>query len=124
LDWAISLGVKRIFSLAAFLTDRPFETPRVYCTVTDALLLEDLKKYGVVPLDEGTISGTNGLILGLAKKKNIEGICLLGENARSPIFHREYILDTKAVRAVLDVLVASLNLRVDMEPLDKQNKAN
>jgi uncharacterized protein (TIGR00162 family) len=122
LDWAISLGVKRIFSIAALLTDRSFETPSVYGTATTSVLLEGLKKHGVLPLDQGSISGTNGLIIGLAKKKNIDGICLLGETRGYQTAEGLYVLDPRAVRAVLDVLTSSLNLKVDMTLLDKQTK--
>ena len=120
LDWAVSLGVKRVFSIAALLTDRSFETPSVYGTTTNSVLLEEIKGHGVLPLDQGSISGTNGLIIGLAKKKNIEGICLLGETRGYQTPEGLYVLDPRAVRSVLNVLAALLNLKVDMTLLDKQ----
>jgi uncharacterized protein (TIGR00162 family) len=122
LDWAISLGVKKVFSIAALLTDRSFETPNVYGTTTTPVLLEEIKKYGVLSLDQGSISGINGLIIGLAKKKNIDGICLLGETRGYQTPEGLYVLDPRAVKAVLDVLTALLNLKTDMTLLDKQTK--
>jgi uncharacterized protein (TIGR00162 family) len=79
LDWAIENGVKRVYSVAALVTDRQFDVPAVYGTATSAALLEEAKASGVQPLDHGVIGGENGLILGLAKKKDLDGVCLLAE---------------------------------------------
>lgn len=122
LDKVISLNVKRVYSIAAFLTTRPFTQPRVYGTVTAPSLVEEIKKHGVHLMDQGTISGTNGLIFGLAKKKNIEGICLLGETRGYQTAAGQYLFDAKAVRVILNVLADMLNLKIDMKSLDKQSK--
>ena len=122
LDWAVANGVKKVFSLAAYVTDRTFETPNVYGTATSSEALEELKKKGVVPLDQGIISGENGLIMGLAKKRDVEAVCLLGETRGYQTPTGQYIIDAKATKAVLNLLASVLNLKVDMEPLDKQAK--
>jgi uncharacterized protein (TIGR00162 family) len=122
LEWAVANGVKKIFSLAAYVTDRMFETPNVYGTATSSEALEELKKKGVVALDQGIISGENGLIMGLAKKRDVEAVCLLGETRGYQTPTGQYILDAKATKAVLKLLTSILNLKVDMEPLDKQAK--
>jgi hypothetical protein len=122
LDWAVANGVKKVFSLAAYVTDRTFETPNVYGTATSSEALEELKKKGVVPLDQGIISGENGLIMGLAKKRDVEAVCLLGETRGYQTPTGQYIIDAKATKAVLNLLTSILNLKVDMEPLDKQAK--
>jgi uncharacterized protein (TIGR00162 family) len=122
LDWAVAHGVTKVFSLAAYVTDRTFETPNVYGTATSAEALEELKKKGVVPLDQGIISGENGLIMGLAKKRDVEAVCLLGETRGYQTPTGQYIIDAKATKAVLNLLTSMLNLKVDMEPLDKQAK--
>lgn len=122
LDWAVANGVKKVFSLAAYVTDRTFETPNVCGTATSAEALEELKKKGVVTLDQGIISGENGLIMGLAKKRNIEAVCLMGETRGYQTPTGQYIIDAKATKAVLNLLKSILNLKVDMEPLDKQAK--
>jgi len=122
LDWAVAHGVKKVFSLAAYVTDRTFETPNVYGTATSSEALEELKKQGVMPLDQGIISGENGLIMGLAKKRDVEAVCLLGETRGYQTPAGQYIIDAKATKAVLNRLTSILNLKVDMEPLDKQAK--
>ncbi|MBT0160128.1 proteasome assembly chaperone family protein [Candidatus Bathyarchaeota archaeon A05DMB-2] len=120
LDWAVANGVKKVYSLAAYVSDRVFDVPNVYGTATSAEALEEMKKMGVIPLDEGVISGENGLIIGLAKKRNVDAICLMGETRGYQTPTGQYIIDAKASKAVLKLLTASLNLKVDMEPLDEQ----
>jgi uncharacterized protein (TIGR00162 family) len=120
LDWAIGHGVKKVFSVAALVTDKPFEAPSVFCTATNSALIEDMKKFNVQPLDQGIIGGENGLIVGLAKKKNIEGICLLSETHGYQTSSGEYVTDAKAAKAALNVLNCILALKVNMEPMYKQ----
>ena len=122
LDWAVENGVKKVFSLAAYVTGRTFETPNVYVTATSAEALEELKKKGGAPLDQGIISGENGLIMGLSKKKGVEAFCLLGETRGYQTPTGQYFIDAKASKAVLKLLTSTLNLKVDMEPLEKQAK--
>jgi len=122
LDWAVDNGVKKVFSLAAYVTDRTFDAPRVYGTATSSELLEGLKERGVVPLAEGLISGENGLIMGLAKKRSVEAVCLLGETRGYQTPSGHYFIDAKASKAVLNMLALILNLKVDMGPLEKQAK--
>jgi len=122
LDWAVDNGVKKVFSLAAYVTGRAFDTPRVYGTATSSEALVELKKKGVVPLDQGIISGENGLIMGLAKKRGVEGVCLLGETRGYQTPAGQYFIDAKASKSVLTMLASILNLKVDMEPLEKQAK--
>jgi uncharacterized protein (TIGR00162 family) len=122
LDKVLSLGVKRVYSIAAFLTNRSFKTPKVYGTTTDPALIDNLEKYGVLPMDHGIISGMNGLIFGLAKRKKMEGICLLGETRGYRTTTGQYLLDSKAVKEILKILTEILDLKVNMEPLDKQTE--
>ena len=120
LDWAIEKKVKRVISIAALVTDRPFEVPSVYCTTTSPVLLEEAKALGVQTLDQGIIGGENGLIIGLAKKKNIEGICLLTETHGYQTPTGEYVMDPRTAPATLKILTQMLNLKVDMEPMAKR----
>ncbi len=120
LDWAIGKGVKRVYSVAALVTDRQFETPNVYCTATTAALLEEAKALGVQPLDHGIIGGENGIILGLAKKKNIEGVCLLAETHGYQTPTGEYVIDPRAAKAALNILSCFLKLKISMEAMEKQ----
>ncbi|HKZ88050.1 MAG TPA: PAC2 family protein [Candidatus Bathyarchaeia archaeon] len=120
LDWAIEKGLTRVYSVAALVTDRPFETPSVHFTATSAVLIEEIKKHGVQQLDHGIIGGENGIIMGLAKKKDIEGVCLMAETHGYQAPTGEYVIDPKAAKAALTVLTSILNLKVNMEPMEKQ----
>jgi len=120
LDWAMKNKVKRIVSIAALVTDRPFDVPNVYCTATSPGLLEEAKVLGVQPLDQGVIGGENGLIMGLARKKGVEGICLLTETHGYQTPTGEYVMDHRTAPATLKVLTKLLDLKVDMEPMEKK----
>jgi len=120
LDWAVENEVKRVYSVAALVTDRPFEAPEVYATATSTSLLEETKSRGAKVLDHGIIGGENGLILGLARKKELEGICLLAETHGYQTPTGEYVVDPRASKAALNVLTQLLGIKVDMEPMDKQ----
>jgi len=120
LDWAINNGLQRVYAVAAYVTERPFEMPNVYCTTTTLALLEEAKLHGAQLLDNGVIGGENGIITGLAKKKNVEGACLLAETHGYQTPTGEYVIDPRAAKAALKVLTSMLNLKVDMEPMEKQ----
>jgi hypothetical protein len=120
LNWAINNGLQRVYSIAAYVTERPFEVPTVYCTTTTLALLEEAKSHGAQLLDNGIIGGENGIITGLAKKKNVEGACLLAETHGYQAPTGEYVLDPRAAKAALKVLTSVLNLKIDMEPMETQ----
>ncbi len=120
LDWVKEKNVKRVISIAALVTDKPFDVPSIYCTTTSPVLLEEVKALGVQPLDQGIIGGENGLIIGLAKRKNIESICLLTETHGYQTPTGEYYMDPRTAPATLKILTQLLNLKVDMEPMAKR----
>jgi proteasome assembly chaperone (PAC2) family protein len=120
LEWAINNGVQRVYSVAAYVTERPFESPNVYCTTTTLALLEEAKSHGAVFLDNGLIGGENGIIMGLAKRKKVEGTCLLAETHGYQAPTGDYVIDPRAAKAALKVLTSMLNLKIDMDPMEKQ----
>ncbi len=120
LEWSVSHGLKRVISVAALVTDKPFDNPDIFYTTTTPAMLEEMKQFGMKTLDQGIIGGENGLIIGLAKKKDIEGVCLLAETHGYQTSQGEYVTDAKAAKAALNVLNCILALKVNMEPMDKQ----
>jgi len=120
LNTLLTFGVKKLYSIAAYVSDKPVEIPRVYGAATDSILIEEMKVHGVLPMGNGSIGGTNGLIFGLAKTKDLHGICLLGETRgyQTPSGHT--VVDVKAARAVLNVLTQMLGIPVDMAPIESQ----
>jgi hypothetical protein len=82
--------------------------------------MEEAKGKGAQFLDHGIIGGENGLITGLAKKKNLDGACLLAETHGYQTPTGEYVIDPRAAKAALNVLNSMLEFKIDMEPMDKQ----
>lgn len=109
------MGAKRVFTLAAYITGAFVEKPRVYATATHKELLKELESYGVQLMKEGSITGMNGLLIGMARIKDMEGICLLGETSG-------YIIDAKASQAVLEVISKMLKLEIDMSSIAERAK--
>jgi hypothetical protein len=120
LDWAIENGARRVYSVAALVTDRQFDFPNVFATTTSAALLEEAKLNGAQAMDHGIIGGENGLIIGIAKRKNLDGVCLLAETHGYQAPTGEYVIDPRAAKAAINVLTKMLAIKVDMEPMEKQ----
>ncbi len=113
LDLAAELGVKKVYTLAAYITGQFVPKPRVYGTSTDKAVLEELRFNEVTLMNEGNITGMNGILIGMSKLKGMEGICLLGETSG-------YIVDAKASQAVLAVLSRMVGVKVDMAKLEER----
>jgi len=57
------------------------EKTQVYVAATSPRLALEFMEKGAVIYSKGRIVGATGLLLGLAKERNLEGICLLGATA-------------------------------------------
>ena len=75
----------------------------------------ELDKYELVQRGNLQIAGLNGLLLGVTKERDIEGICLLGEVP----MHATRIQNPVAALAVLQVLTKMLDIKVDMGELSQ-----
>jgi uncharacterized protein (TIGR00162 family) len=123
LDEAEKHGVAKLFTLAAYVSEKVEDEPKVYGAASTPKLVKELKSYNVTLMDGGSIGGTNGLLFGIAKLRHIPSICLLGETPGYITPSGRSLVDAKAAKAILQVLVKMLNLKVDLTPLDKQAKA-
>jgi hypothetical protein len=118
LDLARKFAARKVITMGGMATDRLAEQPRVYVGATDTDLVKELEALGALKLAGGAITGTNGLIFGLAKPKNIPAICLLAETPG-------YLsLDANAAKAALELSARILNISVDFTALEKQAKEN
>jgi len=80
LDYARKLGVQRVYTCAAALTKIHFtETPKTWAVATNKELVEEMRTQGLLQKGTLQIAGMNGLLLGVAKEKGMDGVCLLGE---------------------------------------------
>jgi uncharacterized protein len=116
---ARQFGVARVYTFAAMGTMiLPHATPRVFAVATGAELLLEAKAHSVEVLQEGEISGLNGVFLAAAAAHGLEGLCLLGE---FPIFAAS-VANPKASSAVLGVFGGIADIAIDLTELDAQAK--
>ena len=92
------------------------QDPNVWFAATNIELCDALKKFNLQMLNEGQISGMNGLFLGIAKKEGIKGFCLLGE---IPLYTIQ-IENPKASSSVLDAAAKILDIQIDTSELMNQ----
>lgn len=112
LDFAKKYCVQNIVTIGGYRVETN-EKPKVFVAATSSDMLAKAKKGGAVVSESGSpIVGTAGLILGLARFKKIEALCLLGET-------RGYLPDPMAARSVLEVLKEMFNFDVDLAGLDE-----
>jgi hypothetical protein len=127
LDVGVKFGCQRVYTSGACvsLTHHQIK-PKVCAVIGSDHLKEEVKKYPNTILmselggrggGEGTITGLNGLLLSLAKKRGLESICFMGEipdwltGASLPY--------PKASKSVLEVFAEILGIRMDFSFLDK-----
>jgi uncharacterized protein (TIGR00162 family) len=115
LNIAARFGTQHVYTLAAYITGVFVEKARVFGTATDAEIVKSFQSHDISLMDSGSITGMNGLVIGIAKLRGIKGTCLLGETSG-------YVVDAKASKAVLETLVKLVGIKVDMTNLDKRAK--
>jgi proteasome assembly chaperone (PAC2) family protein len=114
LDVAVRFHARRVYTCAAALSRiHHTEQPRVWGVVTSPHMAGELDKYGLVQKGNLQIAGLNGLLLGVAKERDIEGICLLGEVP----MHATRLQNPVAALAVLQTLAQVLDIEVDIGEL-------
>lgn len=119
--YAKDLGVERVLTFAAMATDMdPRDPSRVFAAATDKEGLAELERFEPTVLQEGRISGLNGLLLGVAAEAGLRGACLLGEMPH--VFHQ--LPFPKASLAVLEVLKGLAGLEIDLAELAEQARAS
>jgi len=116
LDIAQRYKVKRLYTFAAAPTHiYHTKRPRVLAVATNPELTTELEGYDVTMLRQGSISGLNGLLLGVTKKRNIDGVCLLGE---IPVYTTQ-VANPRSSKAVLQVLSQISGLEIDLTDIDR-----
>lgn len=121
LEFLSGLGCKEIITIGGFGTGKVSEEPKVFGAATSQDVIQNYKKYGInfeISDQIGTIVGASGLLVGLAKTHNMEGMVLLGETTGFPI-----ITDPTAAEAILRVVEKVLKSKIDLTKLDEKVKA-
>lgn len=125
LDLAERFGCRRVYTsgAAVALTHHSLK-PRVWAVTSTEDLSREVKSYQNTVLmgeiegrgGQGSITGLNGLLLGVAKKRGFEGVCLMGEIpdylSGAPFSY------PRASKSVLEVLASILEIEVDYGALD------
>ena len=126
LDVAQRFGCHRIYTSGAAVAPIHHTTrSRVWVVPNSEELLDEVKSYENTVLmsevegrdGQGNITGLNGLILGVAKMRGLEAICVMGE---IPIYiHGFPVPYPKGTRAVLEVLGAALAVNIPMDEINE-----
>jgi len=109
--FAKKCGVRRVYTLAAYITGTFSKSPRVFGAGTSKEMVSSLKEGGATMMKDGGISGMNGLLIGVAALRGLEGACLLGETSG-------YVVDAAASKAVLELLSKVVDLPIDTSKLE------
>jgi proteasome assembly chaperone (PAC2) family protein len=127
LDVGSKFGCQRVYTSGACISPIHHQMkPRVCAVASSEHLIKEVKKYPNTILmselggggeGEGTITGLNGLLLAVAKKRGVESICLMGEIpdwlSGAPFPY------PRAARSVLEVFAEILGIGIDLSFLDK-----
>lgn len=126
LDVAEKFGSQRVYTSGAAITQTHHTLkPRVWAVPNSKDLLDEVRDYENTVLmseiegrrGQGTITGLNGLLLGVARRRGIKALCLMGEIP--------YYLQAspwpypKASISVLEVLASTLGIDIDLVPLEE-----
>ena len=80
LDVAKVFETARVYTCAAALTRIHFtEQPKTWAVATSRRLAAELGQHDLLRKGNIQIAGLNGLLLGMAKERDTDGVCLLGE---------------------------------------------
>jgi proteasome assembly chaperone (PAC2) family protein len=94
------------------------EQPRVWAVATNKLLIEELRKYDLLQKGSIQIAGLNGLLLGLAKEKNFNGVCVMTEVPSQT----SRMDNPMAALAILKTFMRLLDIEVDTKELAENAK--
>lgn len=120
IEKAQALGVERVFTFAAMATAmHPEHQSSLFAAATDEACLNELRPLDLVFLEEGHISGLNGILLGAAAEAGLPGICLLGE---MPHIFLQFPFP-KASLAVLETFTTIAGIELDITELAEQADA-
>ncbi len=114
LNVGLKFQARRVYTCAAAMTRiHHTEQPKVLGVATNQAVAEDLKEYDLMHAGNMQIAGLNGLLLGVAKERDIDGVCLLGE---VPVYATR-VQNPMAALAVLRILSPMLGIQVDLNEL-------
>lgn len=109
-------NIKKVISTGGYMPMQKSDGDSVYCVATDYATLEEMKSYGIKQLgsDVKSITWFNGLVLGIAKMKNISGIGLFGEihDAENP--------QHRAAKNIIEKIERMINIAIGTDELKEK----
>ena len=110
---------KFVFTFAAKpeATDHKSDS-KIWVAGTSETIVSTFKELGVEVLKDGQISGLNGIILGVAKEKKMQGVCILGEIP----FYTVQIENPKAIAKILEILAKFLKIDLNLSSIVERSK--
>lgn len=120
IDLAERMNVKSVITLGGFAEGRQVNDPAVIGAVSDSKLIKKYSKYDIdfgKNHSIGLILGASGLLIGMAKLRGMDGLCLMGETIGMPMS-----TDPKASDKVLRVLTGILGIKMDLSKLENTIK--
>lgn len=118
LDVAEEFNVQRVYTGAALASPISFKNAAHIYGFTNSRELRDiLPGYGVEILKEGVISGMNGLLLAMARKRRISGLCLLATLPHYAV----NLPNPKAARALIEAFELILDIEIDKSELEENS---
>jgi proteasome assembly chaperone (PAC2) family protein len=125
MDVALKFGCQRVYTSGAAVAHiHHTARSRVWVVPNSESLIDEIKRYENTVLmseiegrdGQGNITGLNGLLLGVARKRGLEAICVMGE---VPVYvHGFPIPYPKGSKAVLEVLSTVLGVEISMDEID------
>lgn len=115
---AKKLKVSTLYSIGAALRQPSPAEPKLFAATTTPKHLSLLKKKKLELLNtQGQITGFNGLVLGIAKEKQLDSICILGE------IDNPNVIQPRSAQLILAKLLQVLDLGpLDMKELEEEEK--
>jgi uncharacterized protein len=125
-DVAMKFGCSRIYtSGAAVSTIHHTHRSKVWAVPNTKRLLGEMKNYDNTILmseveekkGQGVITGLNGLLLGVARKRGLDAVCLMGE---IPVYLQGFPFSyPKATKSIMEVLAGIFGITVDFMAIDE-----
>lgn len=119
LDLGEIFGVDRVYTCAAAMTNIHFtEQPKVWAVATNKKMANELKQYDLLQKGSIHIAGLNGLLLGLAKERDLDGVCIMTE-VPSQTSRME---NPMAALAILNTIMKVIKINIDTNELAERAK--
>ncbi|MBN1367950.1 MAG: PAC2 family protein [Dehalococcoidales bacterium] len=125
LDVAVKFGCRRVYTSGAAVAPIHHSVkPRVWAVPNSKNLLDEVKSLANIVLmsdieernGQGTITGLNGLLLGVARRRGLEAICLMGE---IPVYLQGFPFPyPKASKSVLEAFSTVIGINIETYALD------